>query len=290
MNYGSKYSSYSLQRHRTSPRVTVIIPNYNYEDYVTQAVDSALNQRNIAVEVIVVDDGSTDSSLTLLRSYGTRINLIATENNGSILARNIALSRATGDFICYLDSDDYFLDGRLSDHITFMIERKLDFSFCQFKFDGVNEDSKALNQVITRKDFLCNPAISQVIPSSVVMTRSLVEKVGYWDTNLSSPAEDFDYFRRCSNFVDLVPYSRVLVVRRVHASSLSNRVALRRHYDDNCKAVKKMYVDWQKDFSFIEVRRSWIKLQFMYIKASIKRFEIQVFVLSSIRIFFPILM
>ena len=87
-------------------RTSIIIRNYNYEEYVAEAVDSALDQRHPYVEVIVVDDGSTDRSRSILRSYGDRIDLVMQENGGEGSACNAGFARARGDIVIFLDSDD----------------------------------------------------------------------------------------------------------------------------------------------------------------------------------------
>ncbi len=87
-------------------RVDIVINNYNYAEYVTQAVDSACAQSHPAVKVIVVDDGSTDDSLDRLRAYGDRIELVAKENGGQASALNAGAERCHGDVVMFLDADD----------------------------------------------------------------------------------------------------------------------------------------------------------------------------------------
>jgi glycosyltransferase involved in cell wall biosynthesis len=86
--------------------VSVIIPNYNYGDYVGAAIDSALNLDWPKVEVIVVDDGSTDHSRAVIASYGSRISALWQENAGHLAACNHGFSRSRGDIVVFLDSDD----------------------------------------------------------------------------------------------------------------------------------------------------------------------------------------
>ena len=86
--------------------VSVIIPNYNGEKFIKEAIDSVLNQARVNVEVIVVDDGSTDNSKDLLEAYGNRIKVFFQENKGAPAARNLGIKNASADFIKFLDSDD----------------------------------------------------------------------------------------------------------------------------------------------------------------------------------------
>jgi glycosyltransferase involved in cell wall biosynthesis len=88
-------------------RFSVIIPVYNREKYVRQAIDSVLSQTFTDHELLVVDDGSTDGSAEVLKSYGTRIRLIRQRNQGPEVARNAALALAQGEYLALLDSDDF---------------------------------------------------------------------------------------------------------------------------------------------------------------------------------------
>ena len=89
--------------------VAVIIPNYNGARFLREAIDSALNQSGLKVEVIVVDDGSTDESGKILESYGSQIRVFFQENKGAPAARNIGWKNAKADYIKFLDADDVLL-------------------------------------------------------------------------------------------------------------------------------------------------------------------------------------
>jgi glycosyltransferase involved in cell wall biosynthesis len=87
--------------------VSIIITAYNYEQFVAQAIDSALNQTYPQVEVIVVNDGSTDGTARIIKTYGHRITSIEQANAGVVAARNAGAARAKGHYILFLDADDY---------------------------------------------------------------------------------------------------------------------------------------------------------------------------------------
>jgi glycosyltransferase involved in cell wall biosynthesis len=92
-----------------SVRFSVLLPVYNRENYVRQAVDSVLNQTFRDFELIAVDDGSTDKSAEVLKSYGTRLVFIQQRNQGPEIARNSAAAIAQGEYLVYFDSDDFLL-------------------------------------------------------------------------------------------------------------------------------------------------------------------------------------
>jgi GT2 family glycosyltransferase len=96
-----------------NPLVTVLIDNYNYEQYLALAIDSALGQTYPFVEVIVVDDGSKDNSRAVIESYGDRIKSVFKVNGGQGSAFNAGLPEITGEIVCLLDADDVFVPDKL---------------------------------------------------------------------------------------------------------------------------------------------------------------------------------
>ena len=88
-------------------KVTVGIPCFNAAQWIAQAIRSALDQRDVEVEVIVVDDGSTDGSVGIAKTFGPQVKVIEGGRNGANHARNLVLENATGDWVQYLDADDY---------------------------------------------------------------------------------------------------------------------------------------------------------------------------------------
>ena len=89
-----------------SSKVSVIIPNFNYADFVGEAIQSVLKQTYQNTEIIVVNNGSTDNSLEILRSFGDKILIVDQANLGQSGARNAGLAKSTGELIAFLDADD----------------------------------------------------------------------------------------------------------------------------------------------------------------------------------------
>jgi glycosyltransferase involved in cell wall biosynthesis len=98
----------------------VILPVYNRERWVARAIDSVLAQTYRNFELIVVDDGSTDGTRDVLERYGEHITLITQEHRGVYVARNLALQRARGELVAFIDSDDAWLPHRLASQVPLM--------------------------------------------------------------------------------------------------------------------------------------------------------------------------
>jgi glycosyltransferase involved in cell wall biosynthesis len=98
---------------KAQPLVSILINNYNYASFLNQAIDSALAQTYENLEVIVVDDGSTDSSREVIAQYGNRIVPVIRNNGGQASAFNAGFAASRGDVICFLDSDDLFLPDKV---------------------------------------------------------------------------------------------------------------------------------------------------------------------------------
>jgi glycosyltransferase involved in cell wall biosynthesis len=90
------------------PKVSIIIPVYNGEDFLSQAINSVLAQTYQNIEVIVVDDGSTDGTRQIIESYGKKIIAIHKSNGGVASALNVGIQHATGEYIAWLSHDDIF--------------------------------------------------------------------------------------------------------------------------------------------------------------------------------------
>ncbi len=155
-----------------APRVSVVIPVYNCESYVEQALRSVLDQSVDDIEVIVVDDASTDSSLQVLNrlaSQDARVRVLSSSlNSGQGACRNRGVREARGRYLAFQDSDDLWLPGKLKRQLEFMRQRELPFSFCGYgTIDETGEviiaDLKIPHQTdylsLLKSNTICTPAV-----------------------------------------------------------------------------------------------------------------------------------
>jgi glycosyltransferase involved in cell wall biosynthesis len=109
---------------KSEPLVSIIIDNYNYGRFLSEAIDSALNQTYSHIEVIAVDDGSTDSSYEVIERYGDRIIAVFKPNGGQASAFNAGVNACRGDIICFLDADDIFNSNKVAECVQVLTEKK----------------------------------------------------------------------------------------------------------------------------------------------------------------------
>lgn len=102
--------------------VSIIIPTYNYAGFLHRAVQSCINQSYKTIEIIVIDDGSTDNTKEIAESYGSRITYIQQQNSGVSSARNRGLGCAAGDFIAFLDADDYLTENAIEVRLNTLLQ------------------------------------------------------------------------------------------------------------------------------------------------------------------------
>ncbi|MGC2332307.1 MAG: glycosyltransferase family A protein [Candidatus Acidiferrales bacterium] len=169
--------------------VSVVIPTYNYGRYVTEAVESALAQTLPPMEIIVVDDGSTDDTAARLRPYMGRISYIHQENKGLPAARNTGIRNATGEWIALLDSDDVWHRQKLEMQLR-AVEARTDVALVGSPSAPTLDGPLPVPKVyeLTVRDLLCSGMVG---PSSMLIRRSSFFDVGYFDETLRS-VEDRD--------------------------------------------------------------------------------------------------
>lgn len=139
--------------------ISVIIPAYNSEKYIERCIDSVLMQRCAYFEIIVINDGSTDDTQKKLLKYGDRIIVKNIENSGAANARNEGLELATGDFIMFLDADDYFSEDAAEKVIAAQMENDADI--VRFRYERVYKDKSTvvsegqmnMDAFVEKKDF-----------------------------------------------------------------------------------------------------------------------------------------
>ncbi|MFH1136654.1 MAG: glycosyltransferase [Pseudomonadota bacterium] len=207
-----------------NPLISVVIPVYNRPEPAARAVESVLAQTHGDFELIVVDDGSTDGTWEVLRSFGDRIKALRRPRRGVSAARNAGLAASTGSLIAFLDSDDYWAPEKLSAQELFFRENPQAL-ICQTEEiwirDGRRVNPKKRHGKPSGQVFYRSLELCLISPSAVMMRRELFDLVGTFDETLPA-CEDYDLWLRVSARTPVFLIDRPLVFKTGgHADQLS---------------------------------------------------------------------
>jgi glycosyltransferase involved in cell wall biosynthesis len=218
-------SSFMVLNAQDSELVSIIIPNYNHGDFVAGAIQSVLVQDYQDIEIIVVDDGSTDNSHEIVAQFGDKVRYIWQENQGLSAARNTGIHASIGTFISVLDADDLYEPGYLSSMISVLQSQPdADGIFCGYQF--VDENNQPLPQIEARsipETDLYEALLDGnfLVPESMLLRRYCYENVGDFDPNLTA-CEDWDMWLRVSRQYNIINTRQILTRHRVLEGSMSS--------------------------------------------------------------------
>lgn len=202
-------------------RVSVIIPVYNCELYLAEAIESVLKQTHRSYEIIIVDDGSTDRSGEVAKSYDySQLRYFHQENQGSGAARNKGIQLAQGDFFAFLDADDVWIEDKLELQIrAFQKDHGLDMVFghiSQFVSSDGNVDLMTINKF--QDDVLPGYSVG-----TLLIKRDSFSQVGSFDTSWRV-GEFVDWYSKAQEAgLKHVMLPEVVMRRRIHGSNLGIR-------------------------------------------------------------------
>lgn len=201
-------------------KISVIVPVYNSESYIDRCIKSIINQKYSDWELLVVDDGSTDNSLQILKKYekiDTRINVYAQKNKGPGSARNLGLRYATGEYVVFVDSDDYIEDNyfellsKKNDDVVFIDINQVNEEYSIIRTEYMSKYNKIPKNEFVRKQ------ITGMIPWGGVrkaVKKKVLDKYNIKFSNLQIGEEAIYsfkilYFSNTFSFIDVPVYSYV---------------------------------------------------------------------------------
>jgi glycosyltransferase involved in cell wall biosynthesis len=222
------------------PKVSVIIPTYNRGWILREAIDSVLLQGFSDYELIVVDDGSTDDTRSILDSYGQDIIVLRQPNLGVSAARNRGIAESRAQLISFLDSDDLWLPQKLTRQVAFF-QSNPDALICQTEEtwvrNGVRVNPKKRHQKLSGMIFESSLSLCLVSPSAVMIRKNLFDTVGLFDESLPA-CEDYDLWLRVSCRYPVHLLDEPLIIKRGgHEDQLSKAVGLDKY---RIQALKKL--------------------------------------------------
>lgn len=207
--------------------VSVVIPVYNSSKYILSAIDSVFSQDYKNHEIIVVDDGSTDDTCSVIESkYLGKVNIIKIKNSGVSVARNIGINLSNGYYIAFLDSDDLWESSKLAKQVKAIEEDKENGVSYTSRFIIKNENIITSEERKSWSGFVLNKILIRnfICLSSVLIKKECFLKCGFFDETLKV-SEDYDLWIRVSNRYKFVYLDERLVYYRVTPGSLTKNVS-----------------------------------------------------------------
>jgi len=210
-----------------TPNVSVIIPAYNCEDYIAQAVESVLIQEDCLVEIVIIDDGSPDNTEAVLEPYSDRIRYVKQKNQGVAAARNHGIAIAKGDYVAFLDADDYFFPDKLSQQAE-ILDKRPDIGIIHSGWQRVDHLG---NKLLDVRPWEQTPELDlvnwlrwkPVLPSAMMFRREWLQYVGGFDPRFP-PAEDTNLVLKLAlKGCKTAWLKRITVYYRQHESSAMHK-------------------------------------------------------------------
>ena len=244
----------------TGPLVSVIIPCYNGEAFLQEAIESALSQSYRRVEVVVVDDGSTDRSSEIARSFPVRY--LYHPNRGLSASRNVGLLASTGSYVVFLDADDRLKPDAIETGLGVLTERPEcamavgDHVFiCQDRLHVAPSRKECLPEL--HYEALLKSNFIEMI-SSVLFRRSVLDEMGGFDAQYPV-AEDYDLYLRIARKYPICCHSAVLAEYRIHNANASRNSQLMLATTLKVLRTQAPYVrrDGRRLIAFLEGLHNW---------------------------------
>ena len=212
-----------MAQHKQNPKVSLIIPVYNGEKYIYKSLESALNQTYKHIEIIVVNDGSTDNSEEIIKRYNGKIKYIKKENGGVSTALNLALKEMTGDYFSWLSHDDLYYPTKIEEEVNEIEDKTIIMSdydlideYGKFKCNITipHEIIEEHNELALYKGFI--NGITLLIP------KKAFDECGSFDEDLRC-TQDYDmWFRMLLKGYKFKHLKKVLASSRQHSKQVTN--------------------------------------------------------------------
>jgi glycosyltransferase involved in cell wall biosynthesis len=201
--------------------ISVLIPTCNCAKWIAQAIDSVLSQDYDNLEIIVVDDGSTDNTREIVECYGKPVKYFYKENGGISSSRNACLREAKGEYIAWLDADDYWAKGKLQAQVKYFEEHP----DCEIVFTGYKnfiENEEIKYQANVQKELDLEQRYKHYLPSALIK-KEVFEKCGIFREDFPK-GEDADWLFRLKTFtgVNMKNYiENIYYFRRLHGNNIT---------------------------------------------------------------------
>jgi glycosyltransferase involved in cell wall biosynthesis len=203
----------------TLPLVSCVVPVYNGERYLRETLDSILAQTYTRIDLLVVDDGSTDGTARVVREYSSRVRYIVQPNGGLGEARNRGIQEAAGELVAFLDADDLWLEEKLARQVA-RFEARPELDLCVTAFQNFWMADASADEARFREHAIAQPLTGYVVPT-LLSRRSAFDRFGLFDPALRySPGAPW-MVQAVARGAVLEALPEVLMRRRLHGANMS---------------------------------------------------------------------
>ena len=211
---------------KNNKKISVIIPTHNRSWYLRRAIQSVIDQDYKNIEIIVIDDASTDDTKEALKPFISSNNIIYIRNEkrmGPNHSRNIGLKKATGDYIAFLDDDDYYCDrGKLRKQIN-LFEKNSKLGFVGSGYYDKSINKNRIPRVRGKIDKTLLTTFSDIETSTILIKKEIIDKVGFLDERFKSE-QNHDFFYRISKIAEFDYIPDIAVVKDNPPSQISTNI------------------------------------------------------------------
>lgn len=225
-------------------KISVITPSFNQGHFIKETIDSVLNSNYDDIEYIVMDGGSTDDTVDILKSYGDRIIWKSEKDNGQTDAINKGMNLATGDILCFLNSDDYYMADTIS-YVMDYFKNNNDAMWLSGDYKIVDENGEEIQGFVKKyknllKSFpnkMTLKVANYIIQPSTFWRKEVYKTIGPFDEKLNY-VMDYDYWLRTIKKYPLYLTKKKLCSFRIHGQSKGG-FDFSKQFDEELKICKK---------------------------------------------------
>ena len=207
----------------TQPLVSVIIPAYNAEDYINESIQSMLDQSYVNIEIIIINDASTDNTKNIIETYNdNRITLINNPNNlGCAASLNVGINASTGKYIARMDSDDISLPNRIHTQVT-LLEKHEEIAGCGTWIKTFGQQAEIWKYPVKSNRLKCELLFRcELAHPTTMYRRDILNKYQIRYNDKIKYVEDYDFWRQIIEHEKLCNISEPLLLYRIHDSNIS---------------------------------------------------------------------
>jgi len=241
------------------PDVTIVTPSFRQREYIEETIRSVLQQTGVTIEYLVMDGGSTDGTVDILKKYQNQLQFVSEKDKGQTDAINKGFRQARGRIVAYLNSDDFYLPGAVAEAVGFL-DRHPEIALVYGEGYHTDAQGRFLERYYTEPfDFQRLAEICFICQPAVFFRRVLLSTIGYLDPSLHY-CMDYDYWMRVGKRYTIGHLPRYLAGSRLHSEgkTLSKRVEM---HHEILETVLRHYgrvpSRWTTSYSHILVQRHW---------------------------------